>query len=116
MKAAPEVLSLEVRRLEAGVRKRIEDLHELLDRDVEDARKVIESILDRPMKFTPVETAEGRRYEVTGRIATGDVLRVLSGSSGAQEEADTTRTGSYPQRERPYVDELRTAIIDLAAA
>jgi site-specific DNA recombinase len=85
LKAAPEVLSLEVRRLEAGVRKRIDSLHEFLDRDTEEARKIIESLLDGPMTFTPIDTPEGRRYEVTGRIATGEILRVLSD----------------PQRERP---------------
>jgi site-specific DNA recombinase len=78
LSVAPGVLSQEVRRLESGVRKRVADLREFLERDTQEARKVIESLLDGPMKFTPVETAEGRRYEVTGRIATGDVLRVLS--------------------------------------
>ncbi|HEY2510105.1 MAG TPA: recombinase family protein [Polyangiaceae bacterium] len=85
LNAAPDVLSLEVRRLEAGVRKRIAELREFLDRDVDEARKVIEAVLDGPLTFTPTKTPEGRRYEVTGRIATGDVLRVLSN----------------PQKERP---------------
>jgi uncharacterized lipoprotein YbaY len=56
----------------------VAQLRGFLERDTAEARKVIESLLDGPMKFTPVETPEGRRYEVTARIATGDILRVLS--------------------------------------
>jgi site-specific DNA recombinase len=89
LKAAPEVFSLEVRRLEAGVRKRIEKLHEFLDRDTEEARKIIGSLLDGPMKFEPVDTEEGKRYEVTARIATGDVLRVLSDPQRLRPQGDS---------------------------
>jgi hypothetical protein len=96
LKAAPDVFSLEVRRLEAGVRKRIDQLQDFLGRDIEETRKIIGSLLDGPMMFKPTETGEGRRYEVTGRIATGDVLRVLS-SAQACNGPDVTN----PQRLRP---------------
>ena len=43
-----------------------------------EARKIVEALLDGPLKFRPVETAEGKRYEVTGRIATGALLQVAS--------------------------------------
>lgn len=78
LKAAPSVLTLEVRRLEAKARARIKELREFLGRDVGESRKVISSLLDGPLKFTPITTAEGRRYKVEGRIATGDLLTALS--------------------------------------
>jgi hypothetical protein len=99
LKAAPEVLSLEVRRLEVGVRKRVEQLREFLDRDPEEARKILDALLDGPMVFTPIATPEGKRYEVTGRIATGDVLRVLSDPQGARAEG-----ADDPQSGRPQGD------------
>jgi site-specific DNA recombinase len=61
LKAAPEVFSLEVRRLEAGVRKRIDQLREFFDRDTDEARKILDALLDGPMTFRPIETPEGRR-------------------------------------------------------
>ncbi|MGH7436881.1 MAG: hypothetical protein ACRENE_14510, partial [Polyangiaceae bacterium] len=88
LKVAPGVLSLEVRRLEADVRRRIDYFRELLDRDTQEARKVVEALLDGPVTFTPMETPEGRRYKVEGRIATGALLQVLPG----------------PQLERPQRD------------
>ena len=75
-KTAPDALSLQVRRLEAEARKRIDHLRELLDGDQEEARKVLESLLDGPLTFTPIETADGRRYRVEGRVATGALLQV----------------------------------------
>ena len=59
LSAAPDVLSLEVRRLEAGVRKRVAQLREFLERNTEEARKVIESLLDGPMKFTRSRPRKG---------------------------------------------------------
>jgi site-specific DNA recombinase len=88
LKVAPDVLKLELRRLEADVRHRIDHFRELLDRDPEEARKVVEALLDGPATFTPIETADGKRYKVEGRIATGALLQVLPG----------------PQRERPQGD------------
>jgi site-specific DNA recombinase len=85
LRVAPDVLKLEVRRLEGEVRHRIDHFRELLDRDPEEARKVVEALLDGPATFTPIETPDGRRYKVAGRIATGALLQALPD----------------PQRERP---------------
>ena len=100
VKVAPEVLSLEVRRLEASVRTRLDHFKELLDGDLAEARKIVEALLDGPMKFTPITTQDGKRYAVTARIATGALLQVLPG----------------PQLGRPYLDEFRTTLVQLAAA
>jgi site-specific DNA recombinase len=77
IKVAPGVLSLEVRRLEAGVRKRLDQFRELLDGDRGEARKIVEALLDGPATFAPIETPEGKRYKVEGRIATGAFFQLL---------------------------------------
>jgi hypothetical protein len=66
-----------VRRHEVSVRKRLEQFRELLDREPAEAGKIVEALLDGPLTFRPIETTEGKRYEVTGRIATGTLLEVL---------------------------------------
>jgi hypothetical protein len=89
LKVPPEVLKLEVRRLEAEARHRIDHFRDLLDRDREEARKVVEALLDGPATFTPIETAEGRRYKVEGRIATGALLQVLPGPQPERPQGDS---------------------------
>ena len=56
--------------------------------------------------MTPNTTADGREYQIRGRLVLGDALETpeLDQSSGV-------RIGG-----RPYVDEFRTAIIDLPNA
>jgi hypothetical protein len=51
----------------------------------------MEALLDGPLSFTPVETADGRRYHVEGRIATGALLQAVPGIG-------------YPQCGRPQGD------------
>jgi len=73
-------------------------------RDPDEARKVVEALLDGPATFTPIETPDGRRYKVAGRIATGALLQALPD----------------PQRERPqgelqFTDGLRTILRPEAA-
>ena len=71
MKAAPSVIDMEVRRLEKEARNRLEQMQELLGRNPTEARQVIEAVLDKPLTFTPVETAEGKRYEIKGMTSFG---------------------------------------------
>jgi hypothetical protein len=89
IKVAPDVLKLEVRRLEAEVRHRIDHFRELLDGDPEEARKVVEALLDGPATFTPIETPDGKRYKVEGRIATGALLQALPSPQRACPQGDS---------------------------
>jgi site-specific DNA recombinase len=68
---APSVLDLEVRRLEREARTRLADLQGLLSRNVMEGRKALEALLTGPLRFTPVQTKDGRRYEITGAAAVG---------------------------------------------
>ena len=65
---APGVLELEVRRLEKEARARLSDFRGLLTRNVVEGRKALEALFDGPLRFAPVETKGGRRYEVSGDI------------------------------------------------
>lgn len=65
------MLDLEVRRLEKQVRARLADLQALMERNPEEARKVLETLLNGPLRFTPVETPEGKRCRVEDEVGLG---------------------------------------------
>jgi hypothetical protein len=79
-RTAPSVLSLECRRLERDVIARIEDLRGVLARNPKRAREALQALLVEKLTFRPVTTPEGRRYEVTGRLALGGLLRLPADS------------------------------------
>lgn len=68
IKTAPSVLDLEVRRMEKEARERIERFQKLIDRHPDQARGVLEKLITRPFRFTPVETPEGKRYSIDGEV------------------------------------------------
>jgi hypothetical protein len=78
LKASGSTLDLEARRLEKEARERLKDFQGLLQRNPEEARKVLEAVLVGPLVWTPIETKEGRRYEIRGKL---DPTGVLSGGS-----------------------------------
>jgi hypothetical protein len=47
-----------------------------LSRNPKRAREALEALLVDKLTFRPVETADGKRYEVTGRLAVGGLLRL----------------------------------------
>jgi hypothetical protein len=49
------------------------------------AREALEALLDGKMVFEPVETPEGRRYEVTGKLVAGELLKLRA--AGTRLEA-----------------------------
>ncbi|MDI1437471.1 recombinase family protein [Polyangium sorediatum] len=58
-KAAPEAIQLELRRMEAEARKRLDELKGTLTRKPEQAREVIRMLFEGPIKLTPIETPKG---------------------------------------------------------
>jgi site-specific DNA recombinase len=67
--AAPAVLDLEVRRLEKEARARLGDFQKLLGHNVAEGRKALEALFDGPLRFTPSQIGEGRRFLVEGAAA-----------------------------------------------
>ena len=76
---APEVLDLEVRRLEKEAAKRLADLRGLLRRRPEEAHRALEALLPRPLTFAPVATGHGPRYEVQGPVIAHGALFTTEG-------------------------------------
>jgi site-specific DNA recombinase len=68
---APSVLNLEVRRLEKEARARLADFQGLLGRNVAESRTTLEALLTGPLRFEPVQTKDGRRYQISGAAAVG---------------------------------------------
>lgn len=93
-KAAPDVIQLELRRIEAEVKKRPANLGQALDRNPEEARAVIRAIFDGPLRFTPVDAPEGRRFQIEGKAVIGSMLAFEP--SDAQANPATSPTWSAP--------------------
>ena len=66
---APAVLDLEVRRLEKEARTRRADFPGAARAQRTESHKTLEALLPAPLRFTPVQTKDGRRYEITGAAA-----------------------------------------------
>lgn len=86
-KVAPSALDLEVRRLEKEGRRRLGDLRAMLERNPDEGRKALETILGGPLRFTPIETPEGKRYKIEGVVALETVVAVESKPTRAIQEA-----------------------------
>ncbi|WP_080682277.1 hypothetical protein [Sorangium cellulosum] len=89
-KAAPSALDLEVRRLEKEARQRLGDLRAMLERNPEEARKALETLetlLGGPLRFTPIETPEGKRYRIEGVVALEAVVAVEGSEARAVQAA-----------------------------
>lgn len=76
LREAPSVLDMEVRRMEREARKRLRELKSLLRRNPNEARKLMETVLDGPLTFTPIQTKKGPRYEIRGPVAFGELLGI----------------------------------------
>ena len=102
MRATPAVLDMEVSCLEKEARRRLEELQELLDRNPQQARKAMETILAGPLAFRPVQTHEGPRYEIRGPIALGNLM-VTEGftTDGVPSGIRTRVTGVKGRRPGP---------------
>jgi hypothetical protein len=79
MQTSPQVLDLEVRRLEKDARKRLSELQGLTSRRPEEARKALGSLLVGPLRFTPIETPEGQRFSIEGQLGMSSNEGVPSG-------------------------------------
>jgi hypothetical protein len=86
-KAAPSALDLEVRRMEKEVRQRLGDLRAMLERNPDEGRKALKTILGGPLRFTPIETPDGKRYTIEGVIALETVVAVESNQPRALQAA-----------------------------
>lgn len=78
LKVAPEVFSLELRRLEKDALARLPDLRAAFNDAPHQSRQLLEWLLQGKLTFTPIETAEGKRYKVE---CDGTGYRIVSGTA-----------------------------------
>ena len=76
LKASASVLDLEARRLEKDAMERLKHLHGALERNPAEARVLLERLLVGPLVWTPIDTPEGRRFDIRGEL---DPTGVASG-------------------------------------
>ena len=74
--AAPLALDLETRRLEKEARARMADLRGMLQRNRQEGRKVLEKLLTGPLLFTPIQTPQGPRFQISGEANVGNMLGI----------------------------------------
>lgn len=67
-KTTPASRNAAMTKLEKAVRERLQDLQGLAARHPEEARRALEALLVGPLTFTPVDTPEGKRFLIEGRI------------------------------------------------
>jgi hypothetical protein len=59
----------------------------MLERNPDEGRKALETILGGPLRFTPIETPDGKRYKIEGVIALETVVAVESNQPRAIQTA-----------------------------
>lgn len=102
---APDSISFEVRRMEEEAKKLIADLRQAAELEPSKARELLVRIFDGKLTATPQDTTDGPRFLIEG-IASLAHMRIVEGDPGQQKP---------PRNVRPYVDEFRTALVELAA-
>lgn len=65
-----------------------EELNALMKRNPDEARKALETLLTAPLRFTPVELPEGKRYRIEGEVGLEAMF--------ATEEIGRCTTGGVP--------------------
>jgi hypothetical protein len=68
--------------MEKEARRRFSDLHALLERRPEEGRRALEALLDGPLVCQPIETPEGKRYQITGQVALGSLFTIDGDPNG----------------------------------
>ncbi|WP_437617325.1 hypothetical protein [Sorangium sp. So ce1151] len=68
-------------------RQHLGNLRVMLDRNPEEARKALETILGGPLRFTPTEIPEGKRYRIEGVVALEAVVAVEGNEARAVQAA-----------------------------
>ncbi len=89
--ATPSVLDLDVRRMESEARTRIAQLQAMLERNPEEARQVMRALFPTPLKLTPIETDEGKRFWIEGAASIGGMFAADRGCHNSASPAGFER-------------------------
>lgn len=86
-RAAPGAIDLELRRLEREARERLRQIGDVLARNPAEGRAVLQAFLAGPLRFDAIETADGKRFRVSGKASLGgDLISTASVPSGNRTE------------------------------
>ncbi len=66
--------SLDLKRIEKTIRKRVEDVQGVLGRHIPESRRILKTLLVGRMEFTPIIEADVRGYAFKGRASLGGLL------------------------------------------
>jgi hypothetical protein len=93
-KVAPDAINLELRRMETEARRRLMELRGALERNPDEARAVLGTIFPSKLIARPVDTPDGRRFQLEGAASVGGVLdsRFSNSASPTGFEQPTQRT------------------------
>lgn len=80
LRAAPDVIGMETRRMEKEAQNRLQDLRALTHRNPEEARRALEALLDEPLKFTPTPD---KHYVIEAPVFLGALFPNSSDPSGS---------------------------------
>jgi len=104
-KTAPETVHVQLDRLEEEARKRIQNLRGLLDRNPDEGKEVIRAVFEEPLKVTPIETDEGKRFWIEGSAS---IRQMLTTDRGCLNEASPTGHAQLGTRNRSGSTRLAT--------
>jgi DNA invertase Pin-like site-specific DNA recombinase len=76
VQAAPKAIDLELRRMEAEAKKRIDHLEEVFERNPDEAREALSELFPSKLTFTQIVTANGPRFQIEGEAVIGRLLAV----------------------------------------
>ena len=94
---APEVVGLQLKRLEREARARVADLRGVLERQPDHARRIVEMLYPSGLRFTPIETPDGKRYQIEGEAVLGECVKLEGVPSGtATLFSDAPHAGPAP--------------------
>ena len=81
-KAAPAAIELEIRRMEAEAKRRLGDARGAMMRNPDEARRVLQLVLAGPLRVTPIDLPEGRRFQIEGSASFGRFLMTEQNADG----------------------------------
>ena len=85
-----QITDIEVPRLQADLRQRLEDWQGLLNRHVPQARQILRKLLTDPLVLTPRLEGKKKQYEFKGQASLGKVL------AGVMDETGCSTSGAIP--------------------
>ena len=68
--------------MEAEAKRRLDDARGAMMRNAEEARRVLQLVLDGPLRVTPIDLPEGRRFQIEGSASFGRFLMTEQHADG----------------------------------